>query len=245
MEKKYTCQCCGYKTFDREDHLWEICEVCFWQSCPIQDVNPLYLGGPNHISLAESQQNFIDFGACERVSLSSVRKPRMDEPKDENWLIKRKSNMNYIQKFSNGMHYIMVDEKIVKSFIAQGSKRALCSIENTTFHCAFMPKKEGGHFINLGTTICTQLKLKEGDEITISFQKDDSEFQFEMPEEFSEVLYQDPDADAVFQGLTDGNKRGLIYVITLVKSSEKRIERALKIAEKLKIGIISPRLVLK
>jgi hypothetical protein len=82
---KYTCPCCGYKTFNREDHLWDICEVCFWQSCPIQNVEPLYLGGPNHISLIEAQQNFIEFGACERVSLSSVRPPRAYEPKDENW----------------------------------------------------------------------------------------------------------------------------------------------------------------
>jgi Bacteriocin-protection, YdeI or OmpD-Associated/Domain of unknown function (DUF1905) len=153
--------------------------------------------------------------------------------------------MNKIEKFSSGMHYVMVDEKTVNLFLAKGSKRALCLIGETTFHCAFMPKKEGGHFINLGTTICKQLKLKEGDEITLSFKEDESEFQFEMPEEFLEVLYQDPDADVVFQGLTDGNKRGLIYVITLVKSSEKRIERALKVAEKLKLGVTSPRLVLK
>jgi hypothetical protein len=153
--------------------------------------------------------------------------------------------MNKIEKFSNGMHYVMVDENIVGSFTLKGSKRAICVIDSEHFHCAFMPKKEGGYFINLGSTICKKLKLKEGDEITLSFKEDDSEFQFEMPEEFSEVLYQDPDADAVFQGLTDGNKRGLIYVITLVKSSEKRIERALKVAEKLKMGITSPRLILK
>jgi hypothetical protein len=85
LTEKYTCPCCGYKTFNREDHLWDICEVCFWQSCPIQNVEPLYLGGPNHISLAEAQQNFIAFGACEECSLPSVRKPRADEPKDENW----------------------------------------------------------------------------------------------------------------------------------------------------------------
>lgn len=153
--------------------------------------------------------------------------------------------MNKIEKFSNGMHFVMVDAKIVDSFLSKGSKRALCLIKNTTFHCAFMPKKEGGYFINLGSTICKQLNLKEGDEIALTFTEDNSELQFEMPEEFSEVLYQDPDADAVFQTLTDGNKRGLIYVITLVKSSEKRIERALKVAEKLKLGITSPRLVLK
>jgi Bacteriocin-protection, YdeI or OmpD-Associated/Domain of unknown function (DUF1905) len=153
--------------------------------------------------------------------------------------------MSKIEKFSNGMHYVLVDENIVSTFTLKDSKRAICTIGSEAFHCAFMPKKEGGHFINLGTNICKQLKLKEGDLITLSFKEDDSEFQFEMPEEFLEVLYQDPDADAVFQGLTDGNKRGLIYVITLVKSSEKRIERSLKVAEKLKIGVTSPRLVLK
>jgi hypothetical protein len=153
--------------------------------------------------------------------------------------------MNKIEKFSNGMHYVMVDEKIVDSFLSKGSKRALCLIENTTFHCAFMPKKEGGYFINLGSSTCKKLHLKEGNEVTLSFREDNSEFQFEIPEEFTEVLYQDPDANAVFQALTSGNKRGLIYVITLVKSSEKRIERALKVAEKLKMGITSPRLVLK
>jgi hypothetical protein len=153
--------------------------------------------------------------------------------------------MSKIEKFSNGMHYVMVDEKIADSFLSKGTKRALCLIENTTFHCAFMPKKEGGYFINLGSTVCKKLNLKEGDEIVLTFKEDNSELQFEMPEEFSEVLYQDPDADAVFQGLTDGNKRGLIYVITLVKSSEKRIERALKVADKMKIGVTSPRLILK
>jgi Bacteriocin-protection, YdeI or OmpD-Associated/Domain of unknown function (DUF1905) len=153
--------------------------------------------------------------------------------------------MNKIEKFSNGMHYVMVDENIVNSFLTKGSKRAICTIDSENFHCAFMPKKEGGYFINLGSMICKKLNLKEGGSITLSFAEDNSEFQFEMPEEFSEVLYQDPDADAVFQALTDGNKRGLIYVITLVKSSEKRIERALKVAEKLKMGVTSPRLILK
>jgi hypothetical protein len=153
--------------------------------------------------------------------------------------------MNKIEKFSNGMHYVMVDENIVKSFIIKGSKRAICSIDSENFHCAFMPKKEGGYFVNLGSVICKKLNLKEGDSLTLSFAEDNSELQFEMPEEFSEVLYQDPDTDAIFQALTDGNKRGLIYVIALVKSSEKRIERALKVAEKLKMGITSPRLVLK
>jgi Bacteriocin-protection, YdeI or OmpD-Associated/Domain of unknown function (DUF1905) len=153
--------------------------------------------------------------------------------------------MSEVLKFESGMHYVMVENHIVDAFAIKGSKRAICNIKNTEFHCAFMPKKEGGFFINLGSKLCKELDLKVGSQVELVFKEDKTEFQFEMPEEFDEVLAQDPDADAVFQNLTDGNKRGLIYLVTLVKSSDKRIERALNIAEKLKLGITSPRLIMK
>jgi hypothetical protein len=153
--------------------------------------------------------------------------------------------MNKLEKFSSGMHYIFINENTVNQFLSKGSKRAICTINNHEFHCAFMPKKEGGYFINIGSKICKELNLKLGDLIEPHFKEDTKDYQFEMPEEFAEVLYQEPDALAIFEGLTDGNKRGLIYLITTVKSSEKRVEKALKIVEKLKLGITSPRLILK
>lgn len=139
-----------------------------------------------------------------------------------------------LEKFDSGMHYVLVPEALIRPFLEKVQKRAIATIQNEDFHCAFMAKKEGGYFINIGSKICKALNLKLGDEIEISFKEDSTEYQFEMPEEFTEVLYQDADAFAVFEGLTDGNKRGLIYLVTAVKSSDKRIERALKICEKLK-----------
>jgi uncharacterized protein YdeI (YjbR/CyaY-like superfamily) len=66
-----------------------------------------------------------------------------------------------------------------------------------------------------------------------------------MPEELKVVLEMDVEADKLFHKLTEGNQRGLMYLVTLVKSSDKRIERALLIAEKIKVGITAPRLILK
>lgn len=67
-----------------------------------------------------------------------------------------------LEKFRSGMHYIMVDNKIVDTFKNKGKKRAICRLKDQVeFHCAFMPKKEGGHFINIGLAICKKLKLKE------------------------------------------------------------------------------------
>ena len=151
-----------------------------------------------------------------------------------------------LERFASGMHYIMVDKDIVDTFKNRGDKRAICRLNNQIeFHCAFMPKKEGGHFVNIGLTICKKLKIKEGSTVTAAFTADTTAYQFEMPEELHEVLTQDADAHSIFNSLTEGNQRGLIYLVTQVKSSHKKIERALKIADRLKNGITSPRTILK
>jgi Bacteriocin-protection, YdeI or OmpD-Associated/Domain of unknown function (DUF1905) len=151
-----------------------------------------------------------------------------------------------LKKFDSGMHYIMLEEKTVLELTKNKNKRAICKINNELeFHCGIMPKKEGGYFINIGLTICKKLNLSEGSKITASFSIDKTEYQFEMPEELKEVLNTDFEADKIFHSLTEGNQRGLIYLISQVKSSDKKIERALKIVEKLKNGITSPRVILK
>ena len=151
-----------------------------------------------------------------------------------------------LEKFDSGMHYIMLNEKTVLPLTVNENKRAICKLNNLTeFHCAIMPKKEGGHFINIGLTICKKMNLKVGSKVNATFKIDNTEYQFEMPEELREVLDTDEIANEIFHKLTEGNQRGLIYLVSQVKSSDKKIERALKIVEKIKLGITSPRTILK
>lgn len=151
-----------------------------------------------------------------------------------------------LQRFDNSMHFIMLDATSISSLTKNGNKRVICTLNNAEeFHCALMPKKEGGNFINISTVICKKLKIKVGSTITAAFKVDKTDYQFEMPEEFKEVLDTDSAANKIFHSLTAGNQRGLIYLLSLVKSSDKKIERALKIAEGIKQGITSPRLILK
>ncbi|MCU0443193.1 MAG: YdeI/OmpD-associated family protein [Bacteroidia bacterium] len=151
-----------------------------------------------------------------------------------------------LKKFDSGMHYILLDAKTVKTLTKGNNKRAICRLNNAVeFHCAMMPKKEGGYYINIGSAICKKLKLREGVVVSAQFTVDEAEYQFEMPEELKAVLDTDSKANAVFHALTEGNQRGLMYLVSQVKSSDKRIERALKIASKIKDGITSPRVILK
>ncbi|HSF45396.1 MAG TPA: YdeI/OmpD-associated family protein [Chitinophagaceae bacterium] len=151
-----------------------------------------------------------------------------------------------LEKFDNGMHYIMLDSKTIKKLTINQNRRVICAMNGKVeFHCALMPKKEGGYFIIVGSSVCRKLKIQAGSKIRATFTIDQSEYQFEMPEELSEVLDTDPEAREIFHSLTAGNQRGLMYLVAQVKSSEKRIERALKIAARIKAGITSPRTILK
>ncbi len=151
-----------------------------------------------------------------------------------------------LEKFGSGMHYIMLDKKTVVALTKNGNKRAICRLNNSLeFHCAIIPKKDGGHFINIGLKICKKLKIKEGSLVTATFLVDKTQYQFEMPEELKEVLDTDFEAERIFHSLTAGNQRGLIYLVSQVKSGEKKIQRALKIVEKIKKGVTSPKIILK
>jgi Bacteriocin-protection, YdeI or OmpD-Associated/Domain of unknown function (DUF1905) len=151
-----------------------------------------------------------------------------------------------LKKFDAGMHYILLDIKTVSALTKNNNKRAICKLNNQLeFHCAVMPKKGGGYFVNIGLTICKKLKLKEGSIISATFLVDETAYQFDMPEELKEVLDTDEEANIIFHSLTEGNQRGLIYLVAQVKSTDKKIGRALKIVERIKNGITSARVILK
>jgi hypothetical protein len=156
--------------------------------------------------------------------------------------------MKYILHSRGGghMHYIELDAKAVKRLTAGGNKRVICTLKKTIIlHAAIMRSKEGMPFVMVAGKYLKQLKIKAGSTVTATFEIDASELQFNVPEEFTEVFITDPEAEKIFNTLTDGNKRGLIALVNMVKSTDKKIERALKIAEKLKQGVTSPQKVMK
>jgi Bacteriocin-protection, YdeI or OmpD-Associated/Domain of unknown function (DUF1905) len=151
-----------------------------------------------------------------------------------------------IEKIDGGMHFILLEKKLANTLTKNNNKRVICTINKAIeFHAAIIPKKDGSNIVQIGLPTLKKLKLKQGVKVTATFTVDETAYQFDMPEELKEVLDTDDEANKVFHALTPGNQRGLIYLLSLVKSTDKKIERALKIAERIKIGITSPRLILK
>ncbi len=115
-----------------------------------------------------------------------------------------------VQRFDGGMHYFVVETAVAAPFIEPDNKKVLCTINDQhEFHAAFMPKKEGGYYINLGQSIRNQAKIREGSSIRATFRKDHSRYQFQMPEVLAEVLRADCEAEEIFAGLPPRESTGI------------------------------------
>ena len=118
---------------------------------------------------------------------------------------------------------------------ATKNNRVICILNDAVqIHAAIMPKG-GTYYLMLSKDLRKQLgNLEAGDEVYVQMEKDDSKYGAPMPEEFQEALYADPEADELFHQLTAGKQRTLIYLVSKVKSSNKRIEKAIVILEHLR-----------
>ncbi len=146
---------------------------------------------------------------------------------------------SFIEESTNklwGAHFAVPD-LVSKALIEGEDRRVVCTLnEKTTYQCAMLPRGDGSFLITVNKKIRDQWKLKTGSQVHISLCKDHSEYGLPMPEEFAEVLTQDPEGSRLFHALTPGKLRTLLYIAGNVKSSDKRFGRALAILNHLKMN---------
>jgi translation initiation factor IF-1 len=135
----------------------------------------------------------------------------------------------------SGWHFIPVKAAVGAKFEKKdGTRRVVCTINGAeTFQCALIPY-DGGFTVIVNKAKREKLKIVAGDKVTVELKQDDSRYGLPMPEEFREVLNQDPDGDRVFHSLTAGKQRSILYFVGKVKDIDKRIVTALVFIEHLK-----------
>ena len=85
-----------------------------------------------------------------------------------------------------------------------------------------------------------QLGLDLNDYFELQLFEDTSKYGVDMPEELEAVLLSDYDAYQIFESLTKGRQRSIIYGIIRIKKSQSKIDKALQVCENLKRGITNP-----
>ena len=93
---------------------------------------------------------------------------------------------------------------------------------------------EGNGYITVSTARMKKMDIHFGEEVSVRLEKDDSEFGMEVAPEFLAVLEADPESKARFDQLNKGFQRYILYYVIQVKSSEKRLERAIMLLNNLK-----------
>ncbi len=134
------------------------------------------------------------------------------------------------------VNYLHIPPSVVKKAGGLGkNKRFICRVNDTLeFQCGMMPLKKGSAYITLNKQRMKQLDVRTGDVVDVRLVEDNSKYGMPVPKELEEVLKQDPEGDERFHKLTPGKQRNIIYYVTSVKSSQLRIDRAIKLIQNLK-----------
>lgn len=131
-------------------------------------------------------------------------------------------------------YYIPVSKEQGEPFVDGENRRILCSINgNPSYQCALM-HIEGGFYILVNNQILKKIGIEEGDAISVTIEKDNSEFGHEVPESFQALLEQDEEGAALFRSQTMGIQRGLIYIVKKVKNVDSQIAKGLAIMHHMK-----------
>ncbi len=138
------------------------------------------------------------------------------------------------------MSYISVTDEILEQFMEEGDKL----LYNQRFDVTVNDQvKWQGGTVSLGNNTAyitfskgrmKQIGVELGDTVSVHLEKNRSEYGFDVPEEFEEVLKQDQLANERFIDLTKGTRRAIIYLVIQMKSSQKRIEKSIFLLENLK-----------
>ena len=135
----------------------------------------------------------------------------------------------------SGWHFLSVTKDIVATFAFEGkSKRIVCTINGGEgFQCALLPSGDLFYII-VNKKKRDDLGIVAGDTVDVLLEKDGSKYGLPMPEEFREVLDQDPDGNRMFHALTAGKQRSILYLLGKSKDIDVRIHQGLIVIEHLK-----------
>ena len=140
-----------------------------------------------------------------------------------------------ISSTGSGWHFLIMSGDIATQLGFEGKfRRVVCTLNGTeSFQCALLPWGELFYII-VNKKKRDALGLAAGDSVHVHLVRDESKYGLPMPEEFQEVLDQDPEGDRLFHALTEGKQRSILYLLSKPKNIDVRIHQALVIVKHLK-----------
>ncbi len=132
------------------------------------------------------------------------------------------------------MMIVEVPKTIVEKLEGFAGQRFLCTInKSVSWKCGMVAYHNGSAYISLNKKILKEIG-PSSERISVSLVKDVSKYGMDMSDELRTLLKQDKEGSRRFHLLPPGKQRYIIYYVSQVKSSQLRIERAIRLIENLK-----------
>ncbi len=126
-------------------------------------------------------------------------------------------------------YHLEVKADVVNQWEKKRATRLICTIDDhVTLRCGLNHLGNGDFYIMLAKKYIKQIGKEAGEMIAYKLEIDPNPLGVDIPEVLEVFLAQDPDAQAIFDKLTDGRKRTLIFSILRIKNIDKQVESILK-----------------
>ncbi|MEN0003578.1 MAG: YdeI/OmpD-associated family protein [Bacteroidota bacterium] len=141
--------------------------------------------------------------------------------------------IDQLEARKGGYFYLRVKAATVETFSRKRATRLLVNLdERVEYGCGLNHMGDGDYFIIVAGRYLKQLQKEKGDIVQYTLREDPNPLGVAIPEVLSALLEQDEAAKTVFDRLTDGKKRSLIYSIQKVKDIDKQVDKILAFLEK-------------
>lgn len=157
------------------------------------------------------------------------------------------------EKFEIGLldqYHLSIPKDILDPFAKEKHHRVKVKAWNADksieIYAAFKKDKNTGDYnMMFGKRNQTDLGVFQNDYFVMQVFEDTSKYGVDMPKELDAVFLSDYDAFQIFESMTSGKKRSIIYTIIRIKNSQSRIDKAIILCENLKRGITNPMALFK
>jgi hypothetical protein len=131
-----------------------------------------------------------------------------------------------LEKRKGGYFYLKINAEIINQFERKRATRMICTIDKTvSYRCGLNHLGDGNFYVIVAGKYLDELNKKLGDKVDFRIEEDPDQLGVDIPEVLTVLLTQDAELNSIYEKLTDGKKRSLIYSFNKIKDIDKQVNK--------------------
>jgi hypothetical protein len=137
-----------------------------------------------------------------------------------------------------GFSYVVCPFAVAEEFGTNASVRIKGTINGMPMDRALKPKGDGTLYIMINTELQRLAGIRTGNEVSVSFVRNEAPDELEIPEELEAGFEIEPGSRDLFEAYTTSVKRNVVYWINSAKTAPTREKRAVEMLRRIVSGTL-------